>query len=139
MPGRPYTFGRLQAAQALGDLRRWPGAVARSCGCTCTDRAAGIAQLLAAAEATGDASSPPLRDLPPDGAAVWPGTPLPNPLRDPRDRRLPRVPEPCALVVFGVTGDLARKKLHAGGLRPGQPRAAAARLRAARLRPPRLG
>ena len=34
-----------------------------------------------------------------------------NPLRDPRDRRLPRVPEPCALVVFGITGDLARKKL----------------------------
>ena len=64
---------------------------------------------------------------------------IPNPLRDPRDRRLPRVPEPCALVVFGVTGDLARKKLLPGGLRPGQPRAAAARLRAARLRPPRLG
>src|SRR6266508_189353 len=45
------------------------------------------------------------------------GQPIPdptlhqNPLRDPRDRRLPRVPEPCALVVFGVTGDLARKKL----------------------------
>ena len=34
-----------------------------------------------------------------------------NPLRDPRDRRLPRVPEACALVVFGVTGDLARHKL----------------------------
>jgi glucose-6-phosphate 1-dehydrogenase len=34
-----------------------------------------------------------------------------NPLRDPTDRRLPRVPEPCALVVFGVTGDLSRKKL----------------------------
>jgi len=34
-----------------------------------------------------------------------------NPLRDPRDRRLPRVPANCALVVFGVTGDLARKKL----------------------------
>ncbi|MCW2607778.1 MAG: glucose-6-phosphate 1-dehydrogenase, partial [Frankiales bacterium] len=34
-----------------------------------------------------------------------------NLLRDPRDRRLPRVPEPCVLVVFGVTGDLARKKL----------------------------
>ncbi|WP_131785534.1 glucose-6-phosphate dehydrogenase [Protofrankia symbiont of Coriaria ruscifolia] len=34
-----------------------------------------------------------------------------NPLRDPRDRRLPRLPDPCALVVFGVTGDLARKKL----------------------------
>ncbi|TFV59324.1 glucose-6-phosphate dehydrogenase [Geodermatophilus sp. DF01-2] len=36
---------------------------------------------------------------------------IPNPLRDPRDRRLPRVPEPCALVVFGITGDLSRKKL----------------------------
>ena len=36
---------------------------------------------------------------------------IPNPLRDPRDRRLPRVPAPCALVVFGITGDLARKKL----------------------------
>ncbi|HTW19692.1 MAG TPA: glucose-6-phosphate dehydrogenase [Mycobacteriales bacterium] len=34
-----------------------------------------------------------------------------NPLRDPRDRRLPRVPGPCAMVVFGVTGDLSRKKL----------------------------
>jgi len=34
-----------------------------------------------------------------------------NPLRDPRDRRIPRLPDPCALVVFGVTGDLARKKL----------------------------
>ncbi len=41
------------------------------------------------------------------GPAVKPG----NPLRDPADRRLPRVPEPCALVIFGVTGDLARKKL----------------------------
>ncbi|HEY1177581.1 MAG TPA: glucose-6-phosphate dehydrogenase, partial [Phytomonospora sp.] len=36
---------------------------------------------------------------------------VPNPLRDPQDRRLPRIPEPCALVIFGVTGDLARKKL----------------------------
>jgi glucose-6-phosphate 1-dehydrogenase len=34
-----------------------------------------------------------------------------NPLRDPQDRRLPRIPEPCVLVIFGVTGDLARKKL----------------------------
>src|SRR3978361_198201 len=34
-----------------------------------------------------------------------------NPLRDPRDRARPRGPEPCALVVFGITGDLARKKL----------------------------
>ena len=56
------------------------------------------------------ASYPPLTDIPPDDH-------LPrhvlrdNPLRDARDRRLPRVPGPCALVVFGVTGDLARKKL----------------------------
>jgi glucose-6-phosphate 1-dehydrogenase len=34
-----------------------------------------------------------------------------NPLRDPRDRRLPRVAGPCGMVIFGVTGDLARKKL----------------------------
>ncbi|MFZ8926624.1 MAG: hypothetical protein ACO3CU_07675, partial [Candidatus Nanopelagicales bacterium] len=34
-----------------------------------------------------------------------------NPLRDPRDRRLPKVAGPCGLVLFGVTGDLARKKI----------------------------
>jgi len=34
-----------------------------------------------------------------------------NPLRDPLDRRLPRIAGPCALVIFGVTGDLAGKKL----------------------------
>ena len=34
-----------------------------------------------------------------------------NPLRDARDRRIPRVAGPCVLVMFGVTGDLARKKL----------------------------
>ncbi len=34
-----------------------------------------------------------------------------NPLRDPQDRRLPRVAGPCSLVIFGVTGDLSRKKL----------------------------
>ncbi|SDG71741.1 glucose-6-phosphate 1-dehydrogenase [Sinosporangium album] len=36
---------------------------------------------------------------------------LANPLRDPRDKRLPRVAGPCVLVLFGVTGDLARRKL----------------------------
>ncbi|GIH24677.1 glucose-6-phosphate 1-dehydrogenase [Acrocarpospora phusangensis] len=34
-----------------------------------------------------------------------------NPLRDPRDKRLPRVAGPCVLVLFGVTGDLAKRKL----------------------------
>ncbi len=41
-------------------------------------------------------------------ARVAPGH---NPLRDPRDKRLPRIAGPCALVLFGVTGDLATKKL----------------------------
>jgi glucose-6-phosphate 1-dehydrogenase len=34
-----------------------------------------------------------------------------NPLRDPQDRRLPKIAGPCSLVIFGVTGDLSRKKL----------------------------
>ncbi len=34
-----------------------------------------------------------------------------NPLRDPRDLRLPRIAGPSGLVIFGVTGDLSRKKL----------------------------
>ncbi len=34
-----------------------------------------------------------------------------NPLRDPRDKRLPRIAGPCALIIFGITGDLSRKKL----------------------------
>src|SRR5690606_35223120 len=34
-----------------------------------------------------------------------------NPLRDPYDRRLPRIPEPGTLVIFGATGDLAHRKL----------------------------
>ena len=34
-----------------------------------------------------------------------------NPLRDPRDRRLPRIAGPSSLVIFGVTGDLSRRKL----------------------------
>jgi glucose-6-phosphate 1-dehydrogenase len=34
-----------------------------------------------------------------------------NPLRDVRDRRLPRIAGPSGLVIFGVTGDLSRKKL----------------------------
>ncbi len=34
-----------------------------------------------------------------------------NPLRDSADRRLPRIAGPGVLVLFGVTGDLSRKKL----------------------------
>ncbi|MCW2764869.1 MAG: glucose-6-phosphate 1-dehydrogenase [Nocardioides sp.] len=34
-----------------------------------------------------------------------------NPLRDPQDKRLPRIAGPCGMVLFGVTGDLSRKKI----------------------------
>jgi glucose-6-phosphate 1-dehydrogenase len=34
-----------------------------------------------------------------------------NPLRDPDDRRLNRIAGPSGLIIFGVTGDLSRKKL----------------------------
>jgi glucose-6-phosphate 1-dehydrogenase len=34
-----------------------------------------------------------------------------NPLRDARDKRMPRIAGPAGMVIFGVTGDLARKKL----------------------------
>ena len=34
-----------------------------------------------------------------------------NPLRDERDKRLPRIAGPCSMVIFGVTGDLSRRKL----------------------------
>ena len=34
-----------------------------------------------------------------------------NPLRNPLDQRLPRIAGPCGMVLFGVTGDLSRKKV----------------------------
>ena len=34
-----------------------------------------------------------------------------NPLRSPKDYRLNRIAGPSSLIIFGVTGDLARKKL----------------------------
>ncbi|MCM6776708.1 glucose-6-phosphate dehydrogenase [Nocardia sp. CDC159] len=34
-----------------------------------------------------------------------------NPLREERDKRLPRIAGPCSMVIFGVTGDLSRRKL----------------------------
>jgi glucose-6-phosphate 1-dehydrogenase len=54
-----------------------------------------------AVRATPSAVSPGMSELPLQG----------NPLRDASDRRLPRVPEPCVLVIFGIGGDLSRKKL----------------------------
>lgn len=50
VPGRPYTFGRLQLAQALGDLRALAGRGRPAVRLHLRDRATGIKQLLAAAE-----------------------------------------------------------------------------------------
>ena len=61
-----------------------------------------------------------------------------NPLRDPRDLRLPRIAGPCSIVIFGVTGDLSRKKLLPAIYDLAQPWPVAAKLRFDRLRPPRL-
>ena len=41
-----------------------------------------------------------------DGSAAPAGV---IPLRDKRDKRMPRIPGPCGVVIFGVTGDLARR------------------------------
>ncbi len=62
-----------------------------------------------------------------------------NPLRDKREKRTPWIAGPCAVVIFGVTGDLARKKLMPAIYDLGQPRPAAAQLRAGRVRPARPG
>ena len=50
VPGRPYTFGELQAAQAAGDRQAIAGRGRPLVRLHLTDRAAGIAQLLAAAD-----------------------------------------------------------------------------------------
>jgi glucose-6-phosphate isomerase len=56
VPGKPYSFGTLQAAQAGGDRQALAGRQRPLLHLHLTDRAAGIAQLLAAAKAlAGDA------------------------------------------------------------------------------------
>ncbi|GAA3126236.1 hypothetical protein GCM10017687_45950 [Streptomyces echinatus] len=56
--------------------------------------------------APAQAPAPEVVRVPVAPAADWV-----NPLRDTRDRRLPRIAGPSGLVIFGVTGDLSRKKL----------------------------
>jgi glucose-6-phosphate isomerase len=51
VPGQPYTFGRLQMAQALGDQRALAGRQRPVVRLHLTDREVGIRQLLAAADA----------------------------------------------------------------------------------------
>ncbi|MEW9551789.1 glucose-6-phosphate isomerase [Nonomuraea sp. NPDC050783] len=50
VPGRPYTLGRLQLAQALGDLEALATRGRPAVRLHLTDRAAGVAHLLAAAQ-----------------------------------------------------------------------------------------
>jgi glucose-6-phosphate 1-dehydrogenase len=60
------------------------------------------------------AAEPPAPKAPAPEAVQVPVAPAAdweNPLRDTRDRRLPRIAGPSGLVIFGVTGDLSRKKL----------------------------
>jgi glucose-6-phosphate isomerase len=49
VPGQPFTFGRLQLAQALGDLQALDSRDRPVVRLHLTDRAAGLRQLLAAA------------------------------------------------------------------------------------------
>ncbi|MFO7250913.1 MAG: glucose-6-phosphate isomerase [Actinomycetes bacterium] len=49
VPGKPYTLGRLQLAQALGDLRALTGRGRPAVRLHLTDRAAGVSHLLAVA------------------------------------------------------------------------------------------
>ena len=53
VPGQPFTLGRLQLAQALGDLRALRGRGRPAVRLHLRDRAAGLSQLLAAAGARG--------------------------------------------------------------------------------------
>lgn len=45
------------------------------------------------------------------GTAEQAATKWHNPLRDELDKRVPRIAGPCSMVIFGVTGDLSRRKL----------------------------
>ncbi|WP_371687329.1 glucose-6-phosphate dehydrogenase [Micromonospora sp. KC723] len=103
VPGRPYSFGELQAARAAGDRQALADRSRPVLRLHLTDRTAGLAQLRNAIGTMADGTMDDM-DQTERGGGV-------NPLRDAQDRRLPRIPEPCALVIFGVTGDLARKKL----------------------------
>ena len=88
VPGKDYTFGRLISAQSAGDASVLADHGRPVLRLHLTDPAAGLTALREALTSR-----------------------LVNPLRDPQDRRLPRIAGPCGLVIFGVTGDLSRKKV----------------------------
>ena len=56
VPGRPFSFGRLEMAQALGDQRALAGRGRPVVRLHLTDRSTGVDQLLAAADGLGTGS-----------------------------------------------------------------------------------
>ena len=118
IPDRPFTFGELISAQAAGRRpgpvrTRPPGPPAAPHRPRSRREAAAGARLRACRP--GSTLHRKLRhrtqpcQKPRTAAGQRAGRR--NPLRDPRDRRLNRIAGPSSLVLFGVTGDLARKKL----------------------------
>ena len=123
VPGPAVHAGHAAARAGARRRRRcWPSAAARCCGCTS-----------------------------PTGPRAWPtwSRPFRRSARDTQPGRTrcatrgtsgcPRIAGPCGLVIFGVTGDLSRKKLMPAIYDLANRGPAAAGLRARRLRPPRLG
>ena len=91
IPDRPFTFQTLISAQAAGDAK------------VLADHGRPVLRL--------HVKDPSSAVHPADRAVAMTEAVRDNPLRDPQDRRLPRIAGPCGLVIFGVTGDLSRKKL----------------------------
>ncbi|MFI1759788.1 glucose-6-phosphate dehydrogenase [Streptomyces sp. NPDC020571] len=99
------------ARDAAGPLH---AQAAEEAGAAETAKAAGPSGSSRSAKRTGTArAAKGAKSKGADKGAVEPVAPLDwsNPLRDPQDRRLPRIAGPSGLVIFGVTGDLSRRKL----------------------------
>ena len=95
IPDRPFTFGTLITAQAAGDAA------------VLADHGRPVLRLHLTDPAP---ASRPWWSCCDDGRQT--GTACDRTrCASPQDRRLPRIAGPCGLVIFGVTGDLARKKL----------------------------
>ncbi|MFE5600299.1 glucose-6-phosphate dehydrogenase [Streptomyces coelicoflavus] len=99
------------AQEAAGPLHAEEAEEARAAG---TAKAAGRAKAPRGAKKSAtDRAAKGAKGKGTAGEGVEPVAPLDwsNPLRDPQDRRLPRIAGPSGLVIFGVTGDLSRRKL----------------------------
>jgi hypothetical protein len=101
IPGRPFTFRQLITAQAAGDADVLVAHGRPVVTLTLTDPQVEVLSVRGRAVARPGGVFPMTAEISRDH----------NPLRDPDDRRLNRIAGPSALVIFGVTGDLSRKKL----------------------------